>query len=369
MKGARADMSAQGCIAGETPPCRGQARADLIPVGARLYLSHVGAGKSLRALGKDHGCHASTVLRHVRHFENRRDDPLVDEALRRLDHTLRDMPEILPEKGALSMIPYSPVQTTPRPDPELEQQAMQNLQHLLRPKSLLIVAPDMPKAVVTCENAEGVPQRVSVMERCVAEVMALNDWISCRNQGRVASYVISASGRAALRRYCARMGLAFQPFGAPEEQAAGRMRYGGAESPVTVLARRRDKTGRPFLEPRLVQAAERLREDFVMAQLEGVALTTAQDVIEALENRAVPGPNIAPPGTKAAGQRVLAVLRDLGPGLDDMALRCCCRLEGVESAEQALEWSARSGKIVLRIALQHLCRHYQRMGDAQMMIG
>ena len=141
------------------------------------------------------------------------------------------------------------------------------------------------------------------------------------------------------------------------------------ESPVTVLARRRDKAGQLFLDARLVQAAERLREDFVMAQLDKVDFDVAQDLIKALETRKVPGSNVAPPGTKAARARVLDVFRDLGPGLGDVVLRCCCHLEGVESAEQAMGWCARSGKIVLRIALQRISRQYQRLGEEQMLIG
>ena len=39
-------------------------------------------------------------------------------------------------------------------------------------------------------------------------------------------------------------------------------------------------------------------------------------------------------------------------------LRCCCYLEGLEAAEKKLGWSARSGKIVLRIALMRLKQHY-----------
>ena len=41
-----------------------------------------------------------------------------------------------------------------------------------------------------------------------------------------------------------------------------------------------------------------------------------------------------------------------------MVLRCCCYLEGLEVAEKRMGWSARSGKVVLRIALQRLRRHY-----------
>jgi hypothetical protein len=59
-----------------------------------------------------------------------------------------------------------------------------------------------------------------------------------------------------------------------------------------------------------------------------------------------------------------AALRDLGPGLGDVALRCCCYLEGLETAEKELGWSARSGKIVLRIALQRLRRHYEERAQS-----
>ena len=54
-----------------------------------------------------------------------------------------------------------------------------------------------------------------------------------------------------------------------------------------------------------------------------------------------------------------AALDALGPGLADVALRCCCYLEGVAKAETRMGWSARSGKVVLRIALMQLHRHYE----------
>ena len=66
---------------------------------------------------------------------------------------------------------------------------------------------------------------------------------------------------------------------------------------------------------------------------------------------------------------MIVALQDLGPGLSDVALRCCCYLEGLEMAEKKLGWSARSGKIVLRIALQRLKRHYATLSEDAQMIG
>ena len=53
-----------------------------VPGNALTYLAHVEAGRSIRSLAREAGCHASTILRMVRRFEMRRDDPLVDLALR-----------------------------------------------------------------------------------------------------------------------------------------------------------------------------------------------------------------------------------------------------------------------------------------------
>ena len=55
---------------------------------------------------------------------------------------------------------------------------------------------------------------------------------------------------------------------------------------------------------------------------------------------------------------------NLDLGLGDVALRCCCRLEGLEAVEQTMGLSVRSGKTVLRIALQRLARHYNDTKDA-----
>ncbi len=366
-------MPAPACIAAPTEADGTSRLPQWVPSGVRLYLSHVAAGQSLRAIARAEGCHASTILRQVRRFENLRDDPLVDNALRKLDQSMR----YGAKPHCRSRTDTEPRTKMPQPcklpdpliHPETEDQALRYLRELVPSGTLLIVAQDMPKAVITREDASGIARRVAVLDRHIAEAMALLDWITCRNRGRVCSYALSPTGRLALRN--ARDSEVTAPVHAGENDdcAPRRPRYGMVESPITVLARRRDKTGKRFLEARQVQAAERLREDFTMAQLDMVDWASAQDLLKALETRQVPGPNVAPPGTGGARKRVRDVFRDLGPGLGDVALRCCCRLEGVEAAETAMGWSARSGKIVLRIALQRMARVYQQLGADEMMIG
>ncbi len=152
-----------------------------------------------------------------------------------------------------------------------------------------------------------------------------------------------------------------KPLVAPGSDTPRRMRYNLAESPLAVLARRRDKDGKSFLEQDLVAAGERLREDFELAQM-GPKVAQNWDRFLTAGDRGAFQPEGGPSeGPGRARARVAAALRDLGPGLGDMVLRCCCFLEGLEVAEKRMGWSARSGKIVLRIALIRLKRHYHEV--------
>lgn len=220
----------------------------------------------------------------------------------------------------------------------------------------------------------------------MAQAFALKEWIAVgRMQGRVALYEITGAGRSMVRRVLAAEGVAPPAEIAPQigagdadaPQAAGaagrsrRPRCASTESPLATLARRRDHDGRPFLAAELVAAGERLREDFELAQM-GPRLAQNWDRFLT----AGCGQGIGAPETGGAGgpararDRVAAALRDLGPGLGDMVLRCCCFLEGLETAERRMGWSARSGKIVLRIALIRLSRHYdETYGRGRPLIG
>jgi hypothetical protein len=116
----------------------------------------------------------------------------------------------------------------------------------------------------------------------------------------------------------------------------------------------------PFLDRALVAAGGRLREDFGLSQI-GIRISENWErFLAALETVSDGGQNVdtLTPGQKQAHDRVRAALTDLGPGLAEVALRCCCFLERLGNLEKRLSWSARSGKIVLRIALRRLQQHY-----------
>jgi hypothetical protein len=152
------------------------------------------------------------------------------------------------------------------------------------------------------------------------------------------------------------MDLAEQVVEMPDG-ASERLRVNLAESPLGALARKRGADGKPFLAPELVAAGERLRLEFERAQM-GPRVGQNWDRFLTAGDRGAFGPSDPVGGPEAARTGVSEALRALGPGLGDVALRVCCFLEGLEVAEKRLGWSARSGKVVLRIALQRLADHY-----------
>ena len=113
-----------------------------------------------------------------------------------------------------------------------------------------------------------------------------------------------------------------------DDGAAPAARTTSAESPVAMLGRRRDKDGKPFLEADLVEAAERLREDFELAQMGPRVAQNWDRFLTGGDRGGFRTDSGLAEGPRAARDRVAAALRDLGPGLGDVALRCCCFLEG-----------------------------------------
>ena len=71
-----------------------------VPTDVQNYLLHTETGLAIRYLARQKGCHASTVMRQIRRLEHLRDDPLVDDALRKLGKRYFQRSAISFKKGA-----------------------------------------------------------------------------------------------------------------------------------------------------------------------------------------------------------------------------------------------------------------------------
>lgn len=145
------------------------------------------------------------------------------------------------------------------------------------------------------------------------------------------------------------------------EQGAADVTIDEQESPLAWLARRRGRDGGALIAPHQLQAGERLRRDFTVADLMprvttnwdnplssgGAAISTANDTMA------------------DARRRVHAALDSVGPEFAGLLLDVCCFLKGLESIERERRWPLRSGKVVLQLALERLARHYGYAGDTR----
>ena len=351
-----------------------------VPVAAKHYLAHTEDGLSIRALARATEVHPSTILRQVRRFEGRRDDPLIDAALKSLSS--QSDPDV--EVHETKHMKFDGAVEGSLTQDRINKEAKRVLRRMCEPRAMLAVAREMETAVVVREDDAGETLRTAIVDREIAQAMALKEWIaSLDDVVRIRKYFITNAGRAALRRLTAAdenkaHGFAEQrgtldpdtdgwTFPKEADGIRSRSRYYAVESPLLGLARRKDRDGTPFLNSELVKAGERLREDFELAQIGGPAVRTFDAFMATIDKEA---DRMVPPAALAARQRVQAAMADLGLGLGDVVLRCCCLLEGLEVTEKNLGWSARSGKIVLRIALQRLRVHYEEtQGKFAPMIG
>ncbi len=137
------------------------------------------------------------------------------------------------------------------------------------------------------------------------------------------------------------------------------------ESPLSWLARRKDKEGRPLISRPEFDAGERLRADFYFSRMAPrVTGDWSGMSIDKNARRAAPGFGVdIADNILAARERVRLALRAAGPELSGILIDVCCYLKGLETLEKASGWPQRSGKIVLQIALARLARHYGLVRD------
>jgi hypothetical protein len=169
-----------------------------LPKGALNYLKHVEGGQSIRSIARSEGCHASTIMRQVRRMERRRDDFLIDELLKTLG-CAADFKTVGSVGQEADPMTGQNGSTQSLDDTTIKSEARRVLRRMAESGALLAVARDIEKAVVVREMPDGRTIRTSVVDRSVAQAMAMKDWIACKTEGRISRYRLTSAGRAALK--------------------------------------------------------------------------------------------------------------------------------------------------------------------------
>jgi DNA-directed RNA polymerase specialized sigma24 family protein len=284
---------------------------------AAQYVWNKVHGKPMREIARATGVHASTVMRHVRKIENNAEDPNIQALIRAAEAAPMDMghsvgAEIARAKKSLRVA-----------------------------GSVLVVSKGMKRAVILHPTENGEFEQATVISDAAVHMMVLQSTVRAIAHGRITKYVLSEDADGTL------------PI---EASAPVRL----VDSPMENLARRKDNEGRPFLERYLIKAGLRLHEEFRLTGCEAQIETYLNDLL--CQRRSYELPQM--PAERRALEQFRATVDDLGPGLAEVAVRCCCFEQGLEKTEQIMGWSARSGKIVLRIALQRLKRYYDTIHGA-----
>ncbi|MEH6759396.1 MAG: DUF6456 domain-containing protein [Parasphingorhabdus sp.] len=116
---------------------------------------------------------------------------------------------------------------------------------------------------------------------------------------------------------------------------------------------------RGHLTDRQYASAEKLRADWERANL-SPSITMSWNIIPPTGGRRAAPEMLSPTETQiAAKQRFDNALVYLGADLSDIAWRIICAGEAMPVAEKNLHWPARSGKLVLKIALNRLGDFYR----------
>lgn len=124
-----------------------------------------------------------------------------------------------------------------------------------------------------------------------------------------------------------------------------------AESPLAWLHARGHLSDAQFA------AGEALRRDWELCQL-APGVTMRWDPVRVSGGQAERGFN-ASERQIAARQRFDGAVAAAGPGLSDVLWRVVCAGETLPDAERALAWPVRSGKLVLRLALDRVAGFYR----------
>ena len=350
-----------------------EAQAPFLHLAMASYLAHVEQSIPIREIAAAFGRHPSTISRRIAKIETLRDDPAIDQYLQRASAPGTDEFTLMQGYFNMRQTPQTTHSSPTSPD-------LRYLRRLCETGAFLAISDGLKNGVIMRQPRAGDAVRTAVVPAEAVGRMAALDWIKSEQRAKITTYQVTAAGRAALRRQMAERKAKVDGFseqhkewGCREVREPGlksprNLRVNLRESPLTMLARKKNPDGSAFLSAEHLAAGERLREDFEIAQIGPKVAQNWDRFLTGGGRGEFRASNMG--GGSAAQDRLARAMQALGAGLSDIALRCCCFLEGLETAEKRMGWSARSGKIVLRIALTRLAQHYaEETGVEDRLIG
>ncbi len=133
--------------------------------------------------------------------------------------------------------------------------------------------------------------------------------------------------------------------------------FNEAESPLMWMWRRKGRDGLPMISLSCFMAGERLRKDYTLANMTPRVTANWSESVSSSK-----GAGNAMAGFSdtviAARSRFNTALTECGPEFSGVLTDLCCFLKGLEQIEFEHDWPARSGKVVVKMALAKLSRHY-----------
>lgn len=182
-----------------------------------------------------------------------------------------------------------------------------------------------------------------------------------RRRGRPASTRRTAKAKAApVEKAAAPPGRIIAEATLQHEGEAVTVQINEAESPLAWLHRRRDRNGVPFIDATCFEAGERLRRDMTVARL--MPRVTSRWSPATGGNS---GPAAATDAMVSARQRLDRALDAVDGDYAGILLDVCGFLKRIEDVERERHWPPRSGKVVLKLALQRLAAHYGLAREAR----
>ncbi|MEM1306597.1 MAG: DUF6456 domain-containing protein [Pseudomonadota bacterium] len=139
-----------------------------------------------------------------------------------------------------------------------------------------------------------------------------------------------------------------------------------ADSPLNWLRARKGRDGKALISDAEIAAGERLRCDFERGEALPPVTANLSAVASGSSDPSAREHAFADRLDRSIGakNRVQRALHHVGPELAPILMDVCCFGRPIAQVEASYGWPQRSGKVVLRIALGQLARHYGFMSGA-----